>query len=135
IPASGALTQKALPARPYRLPQSGAGVAPASSGTSGRAPWAPAGAAMTAAAAARRVSFILELHAQMLRHGEDVLVAPPAHIEHDVAAPAHLARDLADAGQRMAGLQRGDDPLQLRAQLEGLQRLGVGGGAVLGAAD
>ena len=76
-----------------------------------------------------------KLDSQMLRHGEDVLVAPSAHVQHDVAALADLVGDLADAGQGMAGLQRGDDPLQLRAQLERLQRLGVGRRAIFGPAD
>src|SRR5690348_13138570 len=37
--------------------------------------------------------------------------------------------------QRMGGLDRGDDPLEARAELEGVERLTVSDGDVLGAAD
>ena len=58
-------------------------------------------------------------------HREDVLVAAPAHVHHDDMVGRQPRRDLHHMGQRMRGLQRRDDSLQLAAELERLQRLGI----------
>src|SRR3546814_12225903 len=65
----------------------------------------------------------------------DVLVATPAQVHDDDLFAHHLRRQLADVRQRVRRLQRRDDSLYARAQLEGVQRLPVGGRDVLGAAD
>src|SRR3546814_14630659 len=65
----------------------------------------------------------------------DLLVATPAQVHDDDLFARHLRRQLADVRQRVRRLQRRDDSLYARAQLEGVQRLPVGGRDVLGAAD
>src|SRR3546814_18541250 len=65
----------------------------------------------------------------------DLLVATPAQVPDDDLFARHLRRQLADVRQRVRRLQRRDDSLYARAQLEGVQRLSVGGRDVLGAAD
>src|SRR5690606_32600364 len=70
------------------------------------------------------------LHAEMLGHREDVLVAAPAHVHDQKITLRQCWGKLADVGERMRRLQRRDDALQPRAELEGLQRLPVRHGGV-----
>src|SRR5690606_27486618 len=64
-----------------------------------------------------------DLHAQMFRDGEDVLVAAPGEINDDDLVSAHLRRALHHLRARVGRLQRRNDAFQPREKLERLQRL------------
>ena len=70
-----------------------------------------------------------------LGDGEDVLVAAAAEIEHEQMVARQSRRDLRDMGQSMRRLERRDDALHARAELEGLERLVVVDRDVLDAAE
>ena len=59
----------------------------------------------------------------------EVLVAAPGEADDD-----HVALQLGRSGERVGGLERGDDPLRLGQPAEGVERLVVGRRAVLDAA-
>ena len=65
----------------------------------------------------------------------DVLVAAAGEVGDDDLVGAHVGRSLNDLGDRVAGLERGDDPLELGQALERRQSLVVGGVGVLRAVD
>ena len=69
---------------------------------------------------------------QVIGDGKDILVAPAAEVHQHDAVFSNLAGDFADAGQCMGWLQRRDDTFNFRAELEGLQRLLIGGGDIGG---
>ena len=54
-----------------------------------------------------------------LGDGEHVLVAAAAEIHHQQIVLGQRRRELGDMGQRMRGLERGDDALELAQELEG----------------
>ena len=64
----------------------------------------------------------------------DVFVAAAGHVEDDDVVARHLGDDLGRVGERVRALECGDDALEMAAELEGLERLVVGGVAVLDAA-
>ena len=57
----------------------------------------------------------------MLGDGEDVLVAAAAHVHDHQMVLRPLGRELDHLGERVRRLERRDDALELRAELEGLE--------------
>src|SRR5215211_4812711 len=56
---------------------------------------------------------LLYLHAEAFGDGEHVLVAATAEIHHQQIVLGQGRRELGDMGQRVRGLERGDDALEL----------------------
>ena len=55
----------------------------------------------------------------MLGDGENVLVAAAAEIHHHQVVPRQFGSEFDHFGERVGGLQRRDDALELRAELGG----------------
>ena len=66
----------------------------------------------------------------MLGDGEDVLIAAAAHVHDKQIVLGQGRRELGDERERVCGLERWDDALKARAELESLERLLVGDGDV-----
>ena len=76
-----------------------------------------------------------QLHPQMLRDRENILVTPPAQIGENDRILVHRRRDLLDRGYRVRWLQRRNDPFGAAQQLERGQCLDVGDAGVVDPAD
>lgn len=63
----------------------------------------------------------------MLGHGKDILVAPAGKIDHHQAVGRQGGGKFHGVGHGMRGFQRGNNALQPGAELEGFQRLPIGG--------
>ena len=81
------------------------------------------------------LSALAHLPTERTGHGEDVLIATPAHIHADDMIAGKLTRDLGDMGQGVRGLQRRDDALGLTAELKRIQSLGIGARNILRPTD
>jgi hypothetical protein len=58
--------------------------------------------------------------------GEDVLVAAAAQVHDHQVVLGQLGRELPDVGERVRGLECGNDAFELGAELEGVERLFIG---------
>src|SRR4051794_40648906 len=63
-----------------------------------------------------------------------VLVAAAGEVDEEDLVLAESRGELGGVGDRVGGFERGDDPLELREELEAIERLGVGDADVLDAA-